>query len=55
MPRIRPAHFVAGLIARVEFDPDDVLKKIRSGTPGAAFQQRKSDLPVSPIRGTLAH
>jgi hypothetical protein len=30
-------HFEANPIG-VEFDPDDVLKKIRSGTPGAAFQ-----------------
>ena len=47
-------HFEANPIG-VEYDPDDVLKKIRSGTLGAAFQQRKSDLPASPIRGTLAH
>jgi len=47
-------HFEANAIG-VEYDPDDVLQKIRSGTPGEAFQQRKSDLPVSPIRGTLAH
>jgi hypothetical protein len=47
-------HFEANPIG-VEYDPDDVLNKIGSGTPGAAFQQRKSDLPVSPIRGTLAH
>lgn len=47
-------HFEANPIG-VEYDPDDVLKKIRSGTPGTDFLQRKSDLPVSPIRGTLAH
>ena len=47
-------HFEANPIG-VEYDPDDVLKKIRSGTPGTAFLQRKSDLPISPIRGTLAH
>ena len=47
-------HFEANPIG-VEYDPDDVLKMIRSGTPGTALLQRKSDLPVSPIRGTLAH
>lgn len=47
-------HFEANPIG-VEYDPDDVLEKIRSGTPGTEFLQRKSDLPVSPIRGTLAY
>ncbi len=47
-------HFEANPIG-VEYDPDEVLRKIRSGTPGTDFLQRKNDLPVSPIRGTLAH
>lgn len=47
-------HFEANPIG-VEYDPDDVLEKIRSRTPGTEFLQRKSDLPVSPIRGTLAY
>lgn len=38
----------------VEYDPDDVLAQIRAGTPGASFLKRKTDLPVSPIRGAIA-
>jgi catechol-2,3-dioxygenase len=37
-----------------EYDPDAMLTAIRSGTPGASFLARASDLPVSPIRGALA-
>ena len=39
----------------VEYDPEEMLAKIRSGTPGSAFLRRQSDLPVSPIRGAVAH
>jgi len=39
----------------VEYDPEEILAKIRSGTPGSAFLRRQSDLPVSPIRGAAAH
>jgi catechol-2,3-dioxygenase len=46
-------HFEANPIG-VEYDPDEALARLRSGTPGTAFLQRKSDLPVSPIRGALA-
>jgi catechol-2,3-dioxygenase len=46
-------HFKANPIG-VEYDPDEMLARLRSGTPGSAFLQRKDDLPVSPIRGTLA-
>jgi len=47
-------HFDANPIG-VEYDPEEVLAKIRSGTPGTAFLQRKSDLPVSPVRGTITN
>ncbi len=46
-------HFEANPIG-VEYDPDEVLTKLRAGTPGSAFLKRPSDLPVSPIRGALA-
>ena len=46
-------HFAANPIG-VEYDPDEVLARIRSGTPGSAFLMRQSDLPVSPIRGAIA-
>ncbi|MFO1159495.1 MAG: VOC family protein [Reyranellaceae bacterium] len=45
-------HFATNPIG-VEYDPDEVLAKIRAGTPGSAFLARQSDLPVSPIRGAL--
>jgi len=45
-------HFSANPIG-VEYDPEEVLAKIRSGTPGSAFLRRPSDLPVSPVRGAL--
>jgi hypothetical protein len=38
----------------VEYDPEEVLAKIRAGTPGSAFLRRQSDLPVSPIRGAMS-
>jgi len=37
----------------VEYDPEDILARIRAGTPGSAFLRRPTDLPVSPIRGAL--
>ncbi len=37
----------------VEYDPEEILAKMRSGTPGSAFLRRQSDLPVSPIRGPI--
>ena len=46
-------HFSANPIG-VEYDPDEVLARLRSGTPGSDFLTRKSDLPVSPIRGAIA-
>ena len=43
-------HFAANPIG-VEYDPDEILARLRSGTPGAEVLTRQSDLPVSPIRG----
>jgi hypothetical protein len=37
----------------VEYDPEEILAKIRAGTPGSAFLRRNSDLPISPIRGAI--
>jgi hypothetical protein len=34
----------------VEYDPDEWLAEVRSGTPVEDLLARKSDLPVSPIR-----
>ena len=45
-------HFETNPIG-VEYDPEEILSAIRSGTPGSAFLQRQSDLPVSPIRGAI--
>jgi len=43
------AGFAANPIG-VEYDPEEILAKMRSGTPGSAFLRRQADLPVSPIR-----
>jgi catechol-2,3-dioxygenase len=45
-------HFTSNAIG-VEYDPDEVLAQLRSGTPGSNFLMRKSDLPISPIRGSI--
>ncbi|WP_395710161.1 VOC family protein [Reyranella sp.] len=45
-------HFATNPIG-VEYDPEEVLAKVRAGMPGSAFLARQSDLPVSPIRGAL--
>jgi hypothetical protein len=37
----------------VEFDPDEVLARLRAGTPAAELLKRDSDVPLSPIRGAL--
>ena len=37
----------------VEYDPDDWLARLRAGTPATELLARKSDLPVSPIRGAM--
>jgi len=38
----------------VEYDPDELLAKLRSGTPPSELLHRKSDLPVSPVRGAMS-
>ena len=35
----------------VEYDPDAWLARWRAGEPEAAFLERETDLPVSPVRG----
>lgn len=45
-------HFAVNPIG-VEYDPDEWMAKLRAGTPGKDLLPRKSDLPVSPIRGAL--
>jgi catechol-2,3-dioxygenase len=47
-------HFAANPIG-VEFNPDEWLAKLRAGTPVSEFLQRRTDQPVSPIRGSFAH
>jgi catechol 2,3-dioxygenase-like lactoylglutathione lyase family enzyme len=46
-------HFAANPIG-VEYDPEDWLAKLRSGAPPSEFLARRSDVPVSPIRGSFA-
>jgi catechol-2,3-dioxygenase len=38
----------------VEYDPQEWLARLRSGTPAAEFLKRRVHEPVSPIRGALA-
>ncbi len=45
-------HFAANPIG-VEYDPDDWLARLRAGTPMSEFLARRTDEPVSPIRGSL--
>jgi catechol-2,3-dioxygenase len=45
-------HFAANPIG-VEYDPDEILARLRSGTPGSALLPRTADLPVSPIRSPI--
>ena len=37
----------------VEYEPEEWLVEVRSGTPGEDLLARKSDLPVSPIRSAV--
>ena len=37
----------------VEYDPDAWLAEIAAGAPAAEFLARKTDLPVSPVRGGM--
>jgi len=46
-------HFGANPIG-VEYDPDDWLAKVRGGMPAAELLPRRSDEPVSPVRGSFA-
>jgi hypothetical protein len=46
-------HFAANPIG-VEFDPDDWLARLRAGAPESEFLVRRTDEPVSPIRGSFA-
>lgn len=39
----------------VEFDPDDLLKRLRAGEPEAGFLPRTVHLPVAPLRNPPAH
>jgi catechol-2,3-dioxygenase len=45
-------HFSANPIG-VEYDPDDWVERRLAGEPVAAFLARRTDLPVSPVRGAL--
>jgi catechol-2,3-dioxygenase len=46
-------HFAANPIG-VEYDPEDWLAKLRAGAPASDFLSRRTDEPVSPIRGSFA-
>jgi len=46
-------HFGANPIG-VEFDPDEWLAKVRGGTPASELLPRRTDEPVSPVRGSFA-
>lgn len=39
----------------VEYDPDDWLARLRAGGSPSEFLLRQSDLPVSPIRGSITN
>jgi catechol-2,3-dioxygenase len=45
-------HFAANPIG-VEYDPDEWIERIRSGTPASEFLMRQSDEPISPIRSSV--
>jgi hypothetical protein len=46
-------HFAANPIG-VEYDPELWLTKLRAGTPASEFLLRRTDEPISPIRGSFA-
>jgi catechol-2,3-dioxygenase len=46
-------HFAANPIG-VEFDPDGWLARLRGGTPPSELLLRRTDEPVSPVRGFMA-
>jgi hypothetical protein len=37
----------------VEYDPDEWVQRLKSGTPASELLVRRSHEPVSPIRGAL--
>lgn len=37
----------------VEYDPDEMLRRVRAGEPEATFLPRVQHLPVAPVRGSL--
>ena len=45
-------HFNANPIG-VEYDPEDWLTRLRTGTPASEFLLRQTDEPVSPVRGSI--
>ncbi len=45
-------HFTANPIG-VEYDPDEILSKLRAGAKPESFLHRTTDTPVSPIRGAM--
>lgn len=47
-------HFAANPIG-VEYDPEEWLAKLRTGTPTSEFLMRRTDQPVSPVRGSFAN
>jgi hypothetical protein len=47
-------HFGANPIG-VEFDPDEWLAKVRGGTPTSELLPRRTDEPVSAVRGSFAN
>lgn len=46
------AHFEANSIG-VEFDPEDLLARLKAGTPESELLPRHEHLPISPVRGSL--
>lgn len=52
------SQFMATMFAKnplgVEFDPEDWLARLRSGTPEAELLERRMHEPVSPLRGVIA-
>ena len=38
----------------VEYDPDEWLARLGAGEPDTAFLERRTHLPVSPVRGAMA-
>jgi catechol 2,3-dioxygenase-like lactoylglutathione lyase family enzyme len=45
-------HFGANPIG-VEYDPDDWLARLRAGAPASEFLPRRTDEPMSPLRGSM--